>query len=69
MEELLLLFASFAAVFALFASTVVGIVWLLAAFVRDCRRFFGALLNPPATPPLSRERLKAELQLLKRAGQ
>lgn len=63
MITVLLYLVSFASVFALFASVVAGLIWLLTKFAR-------ALMAPPAIPK-HRSNAAVDLQLhhLKRAGQ
>jgi len=62
----LMYFAAFGSIFALFLSLIAAAVWLLTGFVRAWARFFDALLNPPAYPV---RRVEINPHLLKRAGQ
>ena len=68
--QILMYVASFGSVFALFASVIGGLLWVLASFIQAWGQFFRALLDPPDT--LKRHR-DAPVGLhphhLKRAGQ
>jgi hypothetical protein len=48
--KLLLYFATFASVFALFASVIAGTLWVLTKFIQAWGRFFRALIVPPNIP-------------------
>jgi hypothetical protein len=68
--KLLLYFATFASVFALFASVIAGTLLVLTKFIQAWGRFFRALIVPPSIPK-HRKYLRVDLQPhhLKRAGQ
>lgn len=63
----LLLFASFAAFAALFASAIAAVIWSVFSFLRA---MFGLpqALRELRTRPQRRRELQAQLNLLKRAG-
>jgi hypothetical protein len=67
--KLLLYFASFGSVFALFASVIAGTLWVLTKFIQAWSRFFHALIYPPNVPK-RRKDVPVGLQQhqLKRAG-
>jgi hypothetical protein len=46
--KLLLYFATFGSVFALFASVIGGTLWVLAKFIQAWGRFFRALVVAPS---------------------
>jgi hypothetical protein len=48
--KLLLYFASFGSVFALFASVIGGTLWVLTKFIQAWGRFFRALIFLPSIP-------------------
>lgn len=68
--NVLMYFACFGSVFALFASVVVGTLWVLTRFIQAWSRFFRALIDPPR---IARHRNEIDIGLqshhLKRAGQ
>jgi hypothetical protein len=65
--KLLLYFATFGSVFALFASVIGGTLWLLTKFIQAWGRFFRALIVPPLIPK-HRKYLDLQPNHLKRAG-
>ena len=57
--KLLLYFASFGLVFALFATVIGGALWLLTKFIQAWGRFFRNLI---ASPPIPKHRKYVDLQ-------
>ena len=68
--NLLLYFATFASLFALFASVIGGTLWVLTKFIQAWGRFFRALIFPPNIPERRKDiPVGLHPHHLKRAGQ
>jgi hypothetical protein len=67
--KILLYFATFASVFALFASVVGGTLWILIKFIQAWGRFFRALIAPRGIPKHRKYVVDLQPHHLKRAGQ